>query len=342
RRRELHHRSHARGRRRLSRGWSLVAPGQETGMSVICSECRHDNRPTAQFCDECGARLPLRCPACGTELRPSARFCDACGQAVAGAGGRAQAPPSRAAPKAAPTGPVRVADVAERLTAKLPGYTPKHLAEKILTSRSAIEGERKQVTVLFADCVGFTELSRSMDAEELHQLMDGCFEQLLAGVHRFEGTVNQFTGDGVMALFGAPIAHEDHAVRAVAAALDVQARLRQYAGRLRQERGIEFAVRIGINTGPVGVGKIGDDLRMDYTAQGETVNLAARLQASAPPGSILLSEATHRVVAGLFHTSDEGERAIKGYDRPVRAFLVTGQRRRRARFDLAVERGLTP
>ena len=236
----------------------------------------------------------------------------------------------------------RVADVAERLTAKLPGYTPKHLADKILTSRSAIEGERKQVTVLFADCAGFTELSRAIDAEELHQVMDGCFEQLLAGVHRFEGTVNQFTGDGVMALFGAPIAHENHAERAVAAALEVQARLKQYAERLRRERGLEFAVRIGLNTGPVVVGKIGDDLRMDYTAQGETVNLAARLQASAPPGGVLVSEATHRLVAGLFRMRDEGERGVKGYDRPLRVFLVTGQRGRRARFDLAVERGLTP
>jgi adenylate cyclase len=237
---------------------------------------------------------------------------------------------------------VRVAEVAERLTAKLPGYTPRHLAEKILTSRAAIEGERKQVTVLFADCAGFTELSRAIDPEELHQVMDGCFERLLAGVHRYEGTVNQFTGDGVMALFGAPIAHEDHAVRAVAAALDAQSRLRQYAETLRQERGIDFAVRIGINTGPVVVGKIGDDLRMDYTAQGETVNLAARLQAAAPPTGVLVSEATHRLVAGFFRTHDEGERVMKGYDRPLRVFLVTGQRRRRARFDLAVERGLTP
>src|SRR5262249_2979880 len=153
-------------------------------------------------------------------------------------------------------------------------------------SRTALEGERKQVTVLFADCAGFTEMSRSMDPEDLHHVMDGCFHHVLEAVHRYEGTVNQFTGDGVMALFGAPIAHEDHAVRAVAAALGVQSRLHQYAETLRRERGIEFAVRIGINTGPVVVGKIGDDLRMDYTAQGETVNLAARLQAAARPGSV--------------------------------------------------------
>jgi adenylate cyclase len=306
---------------------------------VTCPACRHDNRDGARFCEACGARLPRLCAACGTALRPTARFCDECGQPVAAT---AEAPPAAVAVPAVTVPEVAVADVAARFTAKLPGYTPRHLAEKILTSRSAIEGERKQVTVLFADCAGFTALSRTLDPEALHHLMDGCFELLVAGIHRFEGTVNQFTGDGVMALFGAPIAHEDHAVRAVAAALDVQTRLAAYAETLRRERGIDFAVRIGINTGPVVVGKIGDDLRMDYTAQGETVNLAARLQGVAPPGGVLVSEATHRLVAGFFHSRDDGERVVKGYDDPVRVFVVTGQHRRRARFDLAVERGLTP
>ncbi|HEV8472799.1 MAG TPA: adenylate/guanylate cyclase domain-containing protein [Methylomirabilota bacterium] len=287
---------------------------------MTCPECRHENRPSAKFCEACGARLAARCRACGTELRPSARFCDECGQAVVAA----------------------ASEVADRLAAAPAGYTPRHLAEKILTSRSALEGERKQVTVLFADCVGFTELSRAMDPEVLHQVMDGCFQRLLDAVHRFEGTVNQFTGDGAMALFGAPIAHEDHAVRGVAAAVEIQALLREYAETLRRAHGIEFALRIGINTGPVVVGRIGDDLRMDYTAQGETVNLAARLQGAAPPGGILLSEATHRLVAGFFATRDEGQRAVKGYADPVRVFLVTGGRSRLARFDLAVERGLTP
>jgi len=232
--------------------------------------------------------------------------------------------------------------MADRLAGTPAGYTPRHLAEKILTSRGALEGERKQVTVLFADCVGFTALARTIDPEALHDVMDGCFRQFLEAVHRYEGTVNQFTGDGVMALFGAPIAHEDHAVRAVAAALTAQANLREYGARLRHERGIEFAVRIGINTGPVVVGKIGDDLRMDYTAQGETVNLAARLQQGAPAGGVLVSEATHRLVHGYFVTRDEGARALKGFEGPVAAFLVTGHRARRARFDMAVERGLTP
>jgi adenylate cyclase len=316
---------------------------------VTCPACGHGNREAAKFCEQCGARLAARCPACGTEIRPEARFCDQCGTPLAagavarepGPGGRGPRDPTSGPPAPEPRPAVRVADVAGRLAARLPGYTPRHLAEKILTSRGALEGEHKQVTVLFADCAGFTTLARAIDPEALHDVMDGCFQHLLAAVHRWEGTVNQFTGDGVMALFGAPIAHEDHAVRAVAAALAAQAELRGYAEELRRRRGIEFAVRIGLNTGPVVVGKIGDDLRMDYTAQGETVNLAARLQQAAPPGAVLVSEATHRLVSGYFVTEDLGEVRLKGFDEPVRHFLVTG-RRRRARFDLAVERGLTP
>ena len=229
-------------------------------------------------------------------------------------------------------------DVASRAAA----YTPRHLAEKILTSRSALEGERKQVTVLFADCVGFTELSTKLDPEDLHMVMDGCFARIMEAVHRYEGTVNQFTGDGAMALFGAPIAHEDHAVRAVAAALAIQKAHREYDESVRRERGMPFALRIGINTGPVVVGRIGDDLRMDYTAQGETVNLAARLQSVAPAGGVVISEATARLVSGYFETAETGVHVLKGIDRPVRAFTVAEQRRRRARFEVAVDRGLTP
>jgi len=221
-------------------------------------------------------------------------------------------------------------------------YTPRHLAEKILVSRAAVEGERKQVTVLFADCVGFTALSSRLDPEDLHGIMDGCFQLVMEAVHRYEGTVNQFTGDGVMALFGAPIAHEDHAVRGTAAALAIQKATREYGERLRCERGLEFALRIGLNTGPVVVGRIGDDLRMDYTAQGETVNLAARLQSAASPGGVLVSEATHRLVGDYFLTEDRGGITLKGIDHPVRAWAVTGQRSRRARFEVALERGLTP
>jgi class 3 adenylate cyclase/tetratricopeptide (TPR) repeat protein len=305
---------------------------------VQCPGCRHDNRAGAKFCDECGGPLPRACPACGAAARPSAKFCDECGHALTAAAASAvrATPPTSGAPHPGPTAP------SGRLATTPARYTPRHLAEKILVSRAAVEGERKQVTVLFADCVGFTALSSRVDPEDLHGIMDGCFHHLMEAVHRYEGTVNQFTGDGVMALFGAPIAHEDHAVRAVAAALAIQKSAREYGERLRRERGLDFALRIALNTGPVVVGKIGDDLRMDYTAQGETVNLAARLQAAAPTGGVLISEATHRLVSAYFMTEDRGELTVKGIDRPVRAWAVIEQRSRRARFDVALERGLTP
>ena len=303
-------------------------------LAVICGSCRHENRAGAKFCEQCGGKLPRRCAACGHPARDGARFCDECGQPL-----ESGTPAPSAAAATAPAD--SVADVADRLAQRLGGYTPRHLAEKILTSRAALEGERKLVTVLFADCAGFTELSTRLDPEDLHGVMDGCFQHLIEAVHRYEGTVNQFTGDGVMALFGAPIAHEDHAVRAVAAALSIQQAARDYGDTLRRERGFGFAMRIGLNTGPVVVGRIGDDLRMDYTAQGETVNLAARLQSAAEPGGVLISDATHRLVSGYFVTEELEPLALKGFGAPVRAFVVRG-RRRRARFQVSLERGITP
>jgi len=171
-------------------------------------------------------------------------------------------------------------------------YTPKHLADKILQSKSALEGERKQVTVLFADVKGSMELAEQVDPEEWHEILDRFFQILTDGVHRFEGTVNQYTGDGIMALFGAPIAHEDHAQRACYAALRLGEELRGYAAELRARRGLNFSVRMGLNSGEVVVGRIGDDLRMDYTAQGHTVGLAARMDQLAEVGRVYLTEHT--------------------------------------------------
>ena len=201
-------------------------------------------------------------------------------------------------------------------------YTPPYLVEKILTSRSALEGERKQVTVLFVDVSGFTSLSERLDPEDVHSLMNRAFELMLAEVHRYEGTVNQFLGDGIMALFGAPIAHEDHAQRAVHAALGIRQALEGYQAELQSRQGISFQVRQGLNTGLVVVGSIGNDLRMDYTAVGDTTNVAARLQAAADPGRILIAEATYRLVAGYFHTRSLGELALKGKAEPVGAWEV--------------------
>jgi class 3 adenylate cyclase/tetratricopeptide (TPR) repeat protein len=225
---------------------------------------------------------------------------------------------------------------------RLPGaYTPAHLVEKILTSRSALEGERKQVTVLFADIVGFTTLAEQRDPEVVHDLINRCFERITTEVHRFEGTINQYTGDGVMALFGAPIAHEDSPRRAVHAALGIQRAIRDVAQVLQAERGLCLQMRVGLNTGLVVVGKIGDDLRMDYTAVGDTTNLAARLQQLAPPGNVVISAVTQQHVGGFFETRDLGELPVKGRA-PVHAFEVLRPRGRRTRFSVAVERGLTP
>jgi class 3 adenylate cyclase/tetratricopeptide (TPR) repeat protein len=220
-------------------------------------------------------------------------------------------------------------------------YTPKHLADKILQSKSALEGERKQVTVLFADVKGSMELAEQVDPEEWHRILDRFFQILAEGVHRFEGTVNQYTGDGIMALFGAPIAHEDHAQRACYAALHLSDELLAYARELRRERGLDFSTRIGINSGEVVVGKIGDDLRMDYTAQGQTVGVAARIQQLAEPGKIFVTGPTAELARGYFELEDLGAFNVKGVAEPVPVFELRGPGALRTRFDVARARGLT-
>ncbi len=270
----------------------------------------------------CAAPLPLACAACGADVPKSARFCPQCAQPVGASVSVA-------------------ADTRRTSTRSVASYTPKHLAEKILASKSALEGERKQVTVLFADVKSSMELAESVDPEEWHAILDRFFQILADGVHRFEGTVNQYTGDGIMALFGAPIAHEDHAQRACYAALHLRDELRRFAQELRRERGLDFATRIGLNSGEVVVGKIGDDLRMDYTAQGHTVGLAQRMEALAEAGRIYLSAATAHHVDGFFALEDLGEFRVKGASAPVRAYALEGLGRLRTRFDRARARGLS-
>ena len=296
---------------------------------MLCPRCQTQNRPGAQFCRQCRTRLESICPKCNAPVEPGSRFCDACGADLTAGAAAAPAPATPAAPAPAQFGP--------------PGaYTPKHLAEKILTSRSALEGERKQVTVLFVDVSGFTSLSERLDPEDVHRLMTRAFELMLEEVHRYEGTVNQFLGDGIMALFGAPIAHEDHGQRAVHAALGIRKALESYQEELQRKRAITFTVRQGLNTGLVVVGSIGTDLRMDYTAVGDTTNIAARLQQAAERGRILVSEATHRLVGGYFHTRALGELVLKGKAEPVGAWEVIAARQARTRLDIEAERGLTP
>jgi class 3 adenylate cyclase/tetratricopeptide (TPR) repeat protein len=232
----------------------------------------------------------------------------------------------------------------ERVTAQKRAplsYTPKHLADRILTTRSALEGERKHVTVLFVDVAGFSTLAEQLEPEDVHQIMDGCFAILTEQVHHYEGTINQFTGDGLMALFGAPIAHEDHAVRALHAALGIQAALRAYGDTVQRQWGVPFQMRLGLNTGTVVVGRIGDDLRMDYTAQGDTTNLAARMQQMAPPGAIWVAEATHRAAGAAFDWQALGPMAVKGKAAPVAVYELRGCLASRSRFDIVARRGLT-
>jgi predicted ATPase/class 3 adenylate cyclase len=219
-------------------------------------------------------------------------------------------------------------------------YTPKHLAEKILTSRSALEGERKQVTVLFADVADSSQVAQQMDPEVMHQLMDQVLRLMAEAVHRYEGTVNQYLGDGLMALFGAPVALEDHAFRAVQAGLALQETIGGYNAQLQHDHGVQIRIRLGLNTGLVVVGRIGDDLRMDYTAVGNTTHLAARLQALAEPGTMLITEATHRLVEGYIHSEALGPMEVRGQHEPATVYKVL-TRRRRTRLEISAERGLT-
>src|SRR5881296_2592019 len=256
----------------------------------------------------------MSCPFCRHENPAGARFCNDCGARLA-----------------APT-----------IIPEPRSYTPRHLVEKILASQSALRGERKLVTVLFADVVRSMELAERVDPEEWHRLLDRLFRILAGGVHRYEGTINQYTGDGIMALFGAPIAHEDHAQRACAAALGLARELGALAEEVRRESGLEFAVRMGLNSGEVVVGRIGDDLRMDYTAQGHVVGLAARVQQLAPPGGITVTDQTAHLAAGFFDFLDRGEQSLKGASGRVRVFELPGARllalrRPRARAGFARE-----
>jgi adenylate cyclase len=220
-------------------------------------------------------------------------------------------------------------------------YTPKHLADKILQSKSALEGERKQVTVLFADVKGSMELAEQLDPEQWHRILERFFEILTEGVHRFEGTVNQYTGDGIMALFGAPIAHEDHAQRACYAALHLRDEIARYATEVKREHGLGFSTRMGLHSGDVVVGKIGDDLRMDYTAQGHTVGLAQRMESLASPDSCYLTAATAALVGGYFALENLGEFRVKGVGDPVRVHRLIGLGAARTRFDISRARGLS-
>jgi len=244
-----------------------------------CPHCQHENPSGMKFCGECGARLETACPACGAANLPENKFCGECGAALTRA-------PKFSSPQS---------------------YTPTHLAEKILISKNALEGERKQVTVLFADMKGSMELLADRDPEEARKLLDPVIEHMMEAVHRYEGTVSNLMGDGIMALFGAPVAHEDHAVRGCYAALRMQESVRKYAEAIRRTEGVPIQIRAGLNSGEVVVGAIGNDLKMDYTAIGQTVHMASRMEQMAMPGSIMITNDTLRLAEGYVQVKSLGQ-----------------------------------
>ena len=283
-----------------------------------CPKCQFENPEYAQFCVECGVQLELKCSKCGFNNSSSFKFCAKCGHNLKESTEQS------------------VIDYSEPQS-----YTPKHLADKILITRSSLEGERKIVTVLFADVANYTSMSEKLDTEEVHQIMDGAFNILMDEIHKYEGTINQFTGDGIMALFGAPVAHENHAQRACYAGLAIQKAIKEYGEKIQNTTGVDFKMRIGLNSGPVIVGAIGDDLRMDYTAVGDTTNLAARMENQAKPGTILIATDTYKSIERYFDFKDIGALEIKGKESPQKAFELLKTSDVVTRLDASVAKGLT-
>jgi len=272
-----------------------------------CPECQFDNREGAKFCKKCGAKLNLACPKCSTTFTPDSLFCDECGYRLSEF--------HETAPK----------DISfdEKLI-KIQKYLPKGLTEKILSQRDRIEGERKLVTVMFCDMAGFTSLSEKLDPEKAYAIIDQVYEILIHKVHDYEGTVNELTGDGIMALFGSPIALEDAPQRAIRSSLAIHREMAKFTNRIKQELagGSSIKMRVGLHTGPVVVGTVGNDLRVEFKAVGDTVNLASRMEGLAEPGSTYVTEATFKLTEGLFRFEAMGEKAIKGRQEPINVYRV--------------------
>jgi class 3 adenylate cyclase/tetratricopeptide (TPR) repeat protein len=283
-----------------------------------CPQCQFENVDGAKFCNECGSKLEVSCSKCGKSNPPGSKFCNDCGNELE-----------------------ELQAAASVDYSKPQSYTPKFLADKILTFRNSIEGEHKLVTVLFADVANYTSMSEKLDPEEVHQIMDGCFKILMDEIHKYEGTINQFTGDGVMSLFGAPVAHEDHAQRACYAALSIQNAVEEYGDKVKKDCGVDFKMRIGLNSGPVIVGSIGDDLRMDYTAVGDKTNVAARMESMAKPGTIFVSRHTHRLARDFFEFETLGKVEVKGKEELQEAFELLKTGKVETRIGASAAKGLT-
>jgi class 3 adenylate cyclase/tetratricopeptide (TPR) repeat protein len=284
-----------------------------------CPHCHAENREGRRFCGECGQAFASTCPFCGFLNEGSEKFCGGCGKSLTSS--TAITAPKFNSPQV---------------------YTPKHLAEKILTSKSSLEGERKQVTVLFADMKGSMELLADRDPEEARKILDPVLERMMEAVHRYEGTVNQVMGDGIMALFGAPLAHEDHAVRACYAALRMQESVKKYAEEVRRSHAAAVKIRVGLNSGEVVVRAIGSDLHMDYTAVGQTTHLAARMEQLADPGAIVITPDTLALAEGFVEVKSLGAVPVKGLADAVEVYEVAGAGLARTRLQASARRGLTP
>ena len=283
-----------------------------------CPRCQAENRDGRHFCGDCGLSFASTCPTCGFLNEGGEKFCGGCGRSL-----------------------VLSAAIADPRFHSPHVYTPKHLAEKILISRGALEGERKQVTVLFADLKGSMELLADRDPEEARRLLDPVLERMMEAVHRYEGTVNQVMGDGIMALFGAPVAHEDHAVRACYAALAMQELVKGYAQQALRTHGVMVRIRVGLNSGEVVVRSIRSDLRMDYSAVGQTTHLAARMEQLAPPDAIWITADTFRLAENFVQVQSLGPVPVRGLDAPVDVFNVVAAGQVKTRFQAAALRGLS-
>jgi ABC-type oligopeptide transport system substrate-binding subunit/class 3 adenylate cyclase/ribosomal protein L40E len=271
-----------------------------------CPKCNTDNPEHARFCLKCGARLAQVCPACAAELPLHAEFCISCGAKLG-------EPPTES--------PGVTPDI---FTERLQRLVPKEYAEQLLATRGQVQPERRTVTILFSDVKGSTALAEDLDPEEVMEIMSGAFDVLIEPIYRYEGTLARLMGDAVLAFFGAPIAHEDDPERACRAALEITTEARRYAQRLEKERGIEgFNVRVGIHTGLVVVGDVDSDLRVEYTAMGDAINLAARLEQSAPPGGILITHDTYRHVRGVFDVLAQEPLQVKDKHELVQTYLLT-------------------
>jgi class 3 adenylate cyclase/tetratricopeptide (TPR) repeat protein len=290
-----------------------------------CAKCQTENPENLKFCGACGAKLERICPHCKSSNPPQFKFCGECGHNLT-----------------LPAKPIPKELSFDEKLAKIQRYLPKDLTQKILAQRDKIEGERKQVTVMFCDMEGFTTLTETLGSEETYSMMDRVYEILIHEVHDYEGTVNEMTGDGIMALFGAPIALEDAPQGAIRSAIAIHREINKFSGQFKTEKRIPpIKMRIGIHTGPVIVGTLGDDLRVEFKAVGDTVNLASRMEGLAEPGTTYVTEDTFKLTEGFFRFEALGGKKIKGKEEPVKVYQVIAPSTRRTRFDVSAERGLT-